>query len=56
VGSFSRGRGLGSGEAETFSRGRGLGSGEEELLVAPEAELGRGHELLLLVLPWWLAH
>jgi hypothetical protein len=43
---FSRGRGLGSGEAETFSRGRGLGPGEAELLVAPEAELGRGRDLL----------
>jgi hypothetical protein len=42
------------GEAET-SRGRGLRSGEAELLVAPEAELGGGHDLLLLVLPWWLA-
>jgi hypothetical protein len=30
---------LGSGEAETFSRGRGLRSGEAELPVAPEAEL-----------------
>jgi hypothetical protein len=25
------------------------------LLVVPEAELGGGHDLLLLVLPWWLA-
>jgi hypothetical protein len=32
-------RGLGSGEAETFSRGRGLRSGEAELPVAPEVEL-----------------
>jgi hypothetical protein len=32
------------------------GSGEAELDVAPEAELRRGHDLLLLVLPWWLAH
>jgi hypothetical protein len=31
------------------------GSGEAELLVAAEAELGRGGNLLLLVLPWWLA-
>jgi hypothetical protein len=49
----------GSAEAETFSRGRGggqgLGSGEAELPVAPEAKLGRGHDSLLLVLPWWLA-
>jgi hypothetical protein len=35
----SRGRGLGSGEAEIFFRGRGLRSGEAELLVAPKAEL-----------------
>jgi hypothetical protein len=35
----SRGRVLGSGEAETSSRGRGLRSGEAELPVAPEAEL-----------------
>jgi hypothetical protein len=42
--------------AETFSRGRGrgLGLGEAELLVVPEAELGRSHDSLLLVLPWWL--
>jgi hypothetical protein len=26
-----------------------------ELLVAPKAELGGGHDLVLLVLPWWLA-
>jgi hypothetical protein len=39
----SRGRALGSGEAEISSRGRGraLGSGEAELPVAPEAELDR---------------
>jgi hypothetical protein len=30
-------------------------SGEAELPAAPEAELGRGHDSLLLVLPWWLA-
>jgi hypothetical protein len=45
----------GSGKAETFSQGRGLGSGEAELPVAPEAELGRSRDPLLLVLPWWLA-
>jgi hypothetical protein len=32
-----------------------MGSGEAEFPVAPEAELGRGRDLLLLVLPWWLA-
>jgi hypothetical protein len=32
-----------------------MGSGEAELPVAPEAELGRGGNLLLLVLPRWLA-
>jgi hypothetical protein len=37
------------------SRGRGLGSGEAELLVAPEAELGGGRDLLLSVFPLWLA-
>jgi hypothetical protein len=42
-----------SGEAETFSRG--LRSGEAELPVAPEADLGGGHDLLSLALPWWLA-
>jgi hypothetical protein len=31
------------------------GSSEAELFVAPEAELGRVSNLLLLVLPWWLA-
>jgi hypothetical protein len=52
---FPRGRGLGSGETRTFPRGRGLGSGEAELPVVPEAELGRGCDLLLLVLPCWFA-
>jgi hypothetical protein len=42
-------------ETGTFPRGQGLGSGEAELPVVPEAELGRGHSLLLSVLPWWLA-
>jgi hypothetical protein len=59
----SRGRGWSRGpwssEAETFFRGwgwgRGLGSGEAELPVAPEAEPGGGRDLLLSVLPWWLA-
>jgi hypothetical protein len=32
-------------------RGRALGSGEAEFPAAPEAELGRGRDLLLLVLP-----
>jgi hypothetical protein len=32
---------MGSGEAEISSRGRALGSGEAELPVAPEAELDR---------------
>jgi hypothetical protein len=32
-----------------------MGYGEVELPVAPEAELGRRCDLLLLVLPWWLA-
>jgi hypothetical protein len=49
-------------EAEAEARGRarrrpcrGLGSGEAELPVAPEAEPGGGRDLLLSVLPWWLA-
>jgi hypothetical protein len=32
-----------------------MGSGEAEFPAVPEAELGRGRDLLLLVLPWWLA-
>jgi hypothetical protein len=43
------------GRGGDFSRGRGLGSGEAELPFAPEAELGGGRDLLSLVLPWWLA-
>jgi hypothetical protein len=35
------------GEAKTFSRGRGLRSGEAELLVAPEAELVGDHDSVL---------
>jgi hypothetical protein len=31
------------------------GVGQGGAPVAPEAELGRGRDLLLLVLPWWLA-
>jgi hypothetical protein len=31
------------------------GSGEAELRAAPEADLGRGDDLLLSVLPRWLA-
>jgi hypothetical protein len=49
-------------EVEAWGRARrrpslslGLRSGEAELPVAPEAKLVRGHDLLLLVLPWWLA-
>jgi hypothetical protein len=52
----SRGRGLGSGEAEIFFRGRGWGRGlrlgEVELPVAPEAELVGDRDS---VLSWWLA-
>jgi hypothetical protein len=43
------------GRGGVLLRGRGLGSGEAEFPAAPEARLGRGRDLLLLVLPWWLA-
>jgi hypothetical protein len=40
----------GFGRGGDLLRGRGLRSGEAELLVVPEAELGRGRDLLLFSL------